>query len=120
MIKLLIFDIGGVLIKFGEEDYVRYIARKHGLSYRKLAKVLFPLIAKMELGRLTVKRMESIMNRKFRLNDPTMEWDSAFKRLARPYPEMKQLVSRLEKRYTLALLTNVSESRYVIINRMYI
>lgn len=120
MIKLLIFDIGDVIVKFSEYNYMHYIAKKRKLSYRKLSKVLMPLIEQMELDHLTVKNMEQIINLKFGLHDSTMEWNEGYKKLASMNEPVRNLVARLSKRYTVVLLTNVSESRYDIMDRRFI
>lgn len=120
MIKLLIFDIGDVIVRFSEYDYMHYIAKKRKLSYRKLSRALMPLIAQMELGHLTVKNMEEIIDLKFGLHDSTMEWNEGYKKLARLNEPVRNLVARLSKKYMVVLLTNVSESRYDIMNRSFI
>ena len=120
MIKLLIFDIGGVLIKFKEIDYVRYIAKKHHLRVYDFARTLFPMIDSMELGVLKVGELEDRMSGIFDIHSSGLEWDSAYEKLAKVNKSSTAMVKRLSKRYKVVLLSNVSETRYDVMRRTLI
>ncbi|MDE1833227.1 MAG: HAD family phosphatase [Candidatus Micrarchaeota archaeon] len=120
MIKLLIFDIGGVLIKFKEIDYVRYIAKKHHLRVYEFARTLFPMIDKMELGELKLRQVEDRMSSMFDINNSGLEWDSAYEKLAKVDKRSIELVKRLSKRYKVVLLSNVSATRYDVMREVLI
>ncbi|MDE1810737.1 MAG: HAD family phosphatase [Candidatus Micrarchaeota archaeon] len=112
MIKLLIFDIGGVLIEFNEIDYIRYVAKKHKLSVRSFSRALMPMIDLMEAGRMDLPEVEARMADKLHIPNAWLEWDSTYERIAKPKTDVKKLLVRLSRRYKVVLLSNVSETRY--------
>ncbi|HUY70405.1 MAG TPA: HAD family phosphatase [Candidatus Baltobacteraceae bacterium] len=120
MIKLLIFDIGGVIIKFREIDYVKYIAKKHNFRVYEFARALFPLIDQMELGELRLKDLEDRMSSEFGIKNSGLEWDSAYERLAKVDKDTRALITKLSKTYKVVLLSNVSETRYDVLKRVLI
>ncbi len=113
MIKLLIFDIGGVIIDFTEAEYIFYISDKLGLDVNEFAKTLDPMIDQMELGKLRAKEAEFRLSWKFKIPEVDLEWVSAYKKLARLNNSVASMVSRLSRKYPLVLLTNISASRYL-------
>lgn len=120
MIKLLIFDIGGVLIKFKEIDYVRYIAKKYHIRVYEFARALFPYIDSMELGTMKLKDVEKSMSEVFDIRNSGLEWDAAYKKLAKVDKRPVALVNRLSRRYKVALLSNVSATRFDIMRTVLI
>lgn len=120
MIRLIIFDIGGVIINFSEEDYIRYLAEKKNLKYRAFRNTMMPLIERMELGRLHLPELESIISKKFKIPKSGLEWDTEYEKVATLNKRVKGLIERLRMRYKVVLLTNVSVSRQDLVERMYL
>ena len=114
MKKLIIFDIGGVLVDFMEEMYISYLHRRvlPGITYRKLEKFIMPLIELMEYGTLNVTELEGMVAKHFGLKNVRLQWVEGFRETARPKPRMISLVKRMQKNYQVVLLSNVSYSRF--------
>ncbi len=113
MIKLVIFDVGGVLLRYTEEEYARYLHRRTGVDYKKFCKVMMPLLEMTELGRLDVDSMVNILTDRFGLTREKLGWVDAFPKLAKVNWNMARLVNRLaaKKGLTVVLLSDVNKSR---------
>lgn len=115
MIKLIIFDIGGVVIDFTERQYINYITKKLRLNSKRFSRELIPLINKMELGAMTLDELENKMSKSFKIKKGSLEWDSSLKELAKENKSVKNLINNLSRKYVVVLLSNVSRSRYIVI-----
>lgn len=114
MIKLIIFDVGGVIDTFDESQYIHYITRKLGLNSRRFAYTLIPLLDKMEVGKMDIIEAKKILSEKFKVPERKLEWDSAFLKLNSVNEDVVNLISKLSKKYRIAILTNVSRSRHMM------
>lgn len=117
MIKLIIFDIGGVLMDFTEDSYIAYIAGRLGMPITHMRRAILPLVTRMELGRLDLRSAERKISKALRIPKVDLEWDSAFKVLASRNDRVIALEKKLHSRYRIVLLTNISESRYELTAR---
>lgn len=120
MIKLLIFDVGGVLDTFDENQYVSYISKKLNLNSKEFTVTLKPLLDKMEVGRMDLKDVKRMLAKKFCVTEKSLEWESAFRKLNSVNTDVVSLVNRLSKRYKIAILTNVSRTRHEIKMETYL
>ncbi len=113
MIRLIIFDIGGVIEEFAEEQYISYICTKLGLDKREFSDELLRILPSAEEGRISTREMLDRVALLFGTKARKLEWSGAMTNLARINPRVAGLVNRLNSRYRLVLLTNVSKSRYM-------
>lgn len=120
MIKDIIFDMGGVLLEYKEEQYYSYISKKYHLSKPKLSHAMQLMIDKVEVGSMTVKRMRALISKEFGIPNADLEWVRFFESNAKPDNYMVALVMRLKKSYCISILSNVSRSRYLVARRMFI
>jgi len=118
VVKLIIFDIGGVLLDFSEDEYIAYIAHKVGISEKEFKTVFKPLLSKMEKGFMTVKEMERTLAKHFDIPLAQFDFGGAFKKLAKLNRNVISLAKRLSRHYKVVLLTNVSFERYSLMRRM--
>jgi len=120
MIKLIIFDVGGVIDTFDESQYIIYITKKLGISSREFANTLLPLLDKMEVGKMNTPELLNILAKKFNVKVKDLEWDSAFVKLNRINRNVVNLIKLLSKRYKIAILSNVSKSRHIVKMERYL
>jgi epoxide hydrolase-like predicted phosphatase len=113
MIKLIIFDIGDVLINFNDAQYIRYVTRKHHIDSEEFKRSLNPLVKKMEYGASTLQETEKTLAKKFKISKMSLEWNTSYRKIARLNKPVFELVNRLSKRYAIALLSNVGQDRYI-------
>jgi HAD superfamily hydrolase (TIGR01509 family) len=115
MIKLIIFDVGGVIINYSEEMYLHYISKKLKMHWMDLWHVMEPLIERMELDELDVRTMEGEFARGLGMKSGgKLEWVSAFRKLAKPNKKVIDMVNRLveSKKYDVVILSDISKSRW--------
>ena len=122
MIKLIIFDIGDVLIYFNDEQYICYITGKLHINEEQFKKDLQPLIKKMEYGAIGLQDTENALSRRFKVSKRGLEWVESYRKMARMNRPVFNLIKRLHKKYRIALLSNVGRARYIeglrLINRV--
>ncbi len=118
MFELIIFDLGGVIVDFNEEMYIRYISKKLHLNYSKMHEVFVRNLKQHELGKIGFVPFKEKCLAELRVDPNTdIEWNSAFLKLAKTNKDVESLVRRLHKRYKTALITNISKSRYAMAYR---
>ncbi len=119
MIKIIIFDLGDVVVYYKEAQYFSFLAKKTGLPTNKIKYVFDPLIEKMEEGSLNAKHMEKLVSQKLGINPSVLEWTATFERLAKPNKELIKMIGKLRKKYKVALLSNISKDRYISASRKF-
>ena len=120
MIRDIIFDIGGVLLNYREEEYYGYISRKYGLSKAKVSRTINSMIAKLEIGQMTVRQMCSMVSKEFGIPGADLEWVGFFKAAAKTDSYTIGLAKRLERRYRVSVLSNISRTRYVVVRELFL
>lgn len=120
MIKLIIFDVGGVIDTFDETLYIAYISKKLSIDALEFKNTLIPLLDKLEVGKITLKYMKKALAKRFNLTQNQLEWESAFTKLNSVNQDVVKLISRLSKNYRIAILTNVSRSRHLMKMERYL
>lgn len=120
MIKLLIFDVGGVIDTFDESMYIGYISQMLNINPIKFRDALIPLLDKLEVGRLSLPYMINVLSKEFKVSKASLEWDSAFERINKVNWDVVKLINRLSRRYRIAVLTNVSRSRHTVKMERYL
>ncbi len=113
MIRLIIFDIGGVLEDFNEDMYVDYICGKLSLDKKRFAAALKPKLMLAEEGKMGTAKMLRALSAAFSVSIKDLEWQSAIPKLAKMNRNVVSLANALAKKHDLVLLTNISRSRYI-------
>lgn len=121
MIKLIIFDVGGVIDTFDESQYIDYLSMKFGLDKHRFRAALIPLLDRMEVGKLSLKRLKRRLSRRLGISQKELEWDTAFEKLNSTNEDVIKLINNnLYGKYKIAILTNVSRSRHLIKMRVFL
>ena len=118
MIKLIIFDIGGVLIDFGEDMYTTYISKKLHIDKKEFSRAVMHYLPYMELGDGSIGAVLKKLAEEFGTSAHSLEWAKAFNMLAKPNKDVIAIANKLSRSYNVVLLTNVSLSRYRAMRRM--
>ncbi len=120
MIKLIIFDVGGVIDNFDESMYADFISKRLNIDRNEFWHALIPPLDEMELGRSTLTQMKRKLAKKFKVSQRQLEWDSAFERLNSVNWDVINLANSLSRKYRIAILTNVSRSRHMVKMQFYL
>ncbi len=113
MIKLIIFDIGDVLINFNDDEYINYISKKLHINAKDFTNCLNPLVVKMEYGAASLKQTEDALAKRFNTSDGSLEWIQSYRKIAKLNRQVFNLINSLSKRYKVVLLSNVGRARYI-------
>ncbi len=115
LVELIIFDLGGVIVDFNEEMYVKYMSPKLGIGYNRMHRAVVDNLRPYEIGKINFQTFRKRCLSKMGLNgDTDMQWNSAFLKLARTNKDVERLVRKLhdDYDYSTALITNISKTRY--------
>ncbi|MDE1824998.1 MAG: HAD family phosphatase [Candidatus Micrarchaeota archaeon] len=114
MIKCILFDLGGVLIDFSDEQYIKYLAEKSGMGEGKVERLVDPLWKRMDSGDIHVKSFEKGASKLLGIGSREASLLEFYKSRVRSNKPMLQLALSLSRSYTLAFLSNVDRTRYGI------
>lgn len=120
MIKLIIFDVGGVIDTFDEVQYIAYISKKLRIDPMEFRSTLIPMLDEMEIGKVGLSKLLKTLSKHFKVSEERLEWDSAFRRLNKVNYGIVDLIGKLSKSYKIAVLTNVSRSRHEVKMETYL
>jgi putative hydrolase of the HAD superfamily len=112
--KLIIFDVGGVIDRFDESMYIKYISKKLHIDPTAFRNALIPSLDSMEIGKCSLAEMEAKLSKRFRVSRAELEWNSAFEKLNGVNWDVVNLINRLSRHYRITILTNVSRSRHLV------
>jgi hypothetical protein len=82
MLKLIMFDIGGVIEDFAEEDYIDYICGKLSLDKKEFGDELLRVLPSAEEGRISTREMLEKVAILFGLSFRKLEWATSMRKLA--------------------------------------
>lgn len=121
MIKLIIFDVGGVVLDYKQESYYKYISKKFGIGIEKVKRSFDKPISDMEVSKLSRREFEAVVKRNLGIDkDNDIEWEDYMMRTAKLNKEVAALIKRLSRNYRIALLTNVCRGRHSIAMKVFI
>jgi len=114
MIKTVIFDIGGVIVDFSnDDDYYPYLSKVSGASVRRIKKVIEGrLWWKIDKDEICQKEFDRIVSRKLGIEEKQVLWYESYRRAGKVDGKVIRVVRRLSKNYKMAYLSNVDLSRY--------
>ncbi len=118
MIKAIIFDMGGVIIRFDENKYYEYLSKKYNIDENKITNIMIPLINKFDRGDITLGVLLDSISKNIGIKIPRKSWNYVFDTDATIDWQMISLIKSLSKNYKIYMLTNVNRSRYFRTNTM--
>lgn len=118
MIKVVIFDLGGVVVKWSDDIVWKYIAERYGLDFKQTKKKLDSMLAGPESGSMSYKRMMQNFFKSVGLpmpKDYKAIWVGKFKKGAKLDKQVLRLIQRLKRSYKVAALSNIENSHKEIV-----
>lgn len=114
MIKCIIFDLGGVVIDFtNDEHYYPYLSKISGFSVRRVKRLIEgKMWAELDKDIITQKNFERTVAKKLKIKIKEVKWYELYEKEAKVDDRTIGIVKRLRKKYTIAYLSNVDRSRY--------
>ncbi|MDE1828418.1 MAG: HAD family phosphatase [Candidatus Micrarchaeota archaeon] len=118
MIKCILFDLGGVLVEFSDEEYLGYLAKVSGNNKRKTEKMVEFWWRRLFLGMIHIKFFEQRIAKIFGIDKSQVQWVEFYEKRVRLNKDMITLAKKLRKNYTVAFLSDIDFSRYDIALRL--
>ncbi len=115
MIKIIVFDIGGVLIKYDDRMYYKYLSRKHDIDSDAFFKAISKYSEQVDAGKITTSQLEEKMSHAIGIPKSEIGYDKFFPNIAKPNRPVERLARKLSERYDIAVLSNVNKSRHTAV-----
>lgn len=114
MIKAVIFDIGGVIVDFSnDDDYYPYLSKVSGASIRRIKKVIEGrLWVRIDKDEICQRDFDRTVARKLGIEEKQVLWYESYRRTGRINRKVMGYVRKLSGNYKTAYLSNVDLSRY--------
>ncbi len=119
MIKLIIFDLGNVIVEYRDYWFFDYLAKRFNLNGEDVRRAFSGLSAKTEIGRMSTDEMERVVKKRLGIRG-FFHWSEFHKKHCRLNIGVFNLAKRLKKRYKVVILTNVSRRSYIAKRRDFI
>ncbi|MEM0154632.1 MAG: HAD family phosphatase [Methanothrix sp.] len=112
MIKLIIFDLGNVLLKYDDSQYYEYLSKKYGFQYEKVASIMERYNTKLYTGRMKNFEFLYSVSKSLHIPKDELEPEKYFIKKATVNRELVDFALNLKRKYMVVILTNVCISRY--------
>ncbi len=114
MVRVIIFDIDGVVNTYTPAGYRQYLADKSGLSFDITKKLVQPYIDKLVLNELTLDEFEYRVANELKIDKKDVRWIEYYKTFTLN-PDVEKIIEQLIKKgYKIAFFTNTDRSRYYL------
>lgn len=112
MIKMILFDLGGVVIDIPNEKYYSYLSKVGAIPVKEAELRLEPSVVAFERGDMDINKFNHIVADDMGIKRNQVLWLSHFKQIAKLNRETAQIIHRLKKNYKISFLSNVDKYRY--------
>lgn len=113
MIKVFMFDIGGVIIKYTNAEYYDYLNVVSGIGKAQIEANIEPLIAKLEMGEINYSDFEKKASKILNITRGELRWMDFFKKNMVINKEVLSMIREIGKDHIVAFLSNVDKPRYL-------
>ncbi len=117
-IKAVIFDIGGVITKFPDNEYTMYLANISGKTPKLVSDTIEANIPTFEKGNMHVKDFENAVSRKLGIRPKDVQWYHYYSKFVTIDQDVTDLIAQLHKEYVTAYITNIDASKYALFKKM--
>ncbi len=114
MIKCILFDIGGVIVDFyNEEDYYPYLVKVSGKPFARIRRMINDDIRiDIDKGTKTQRFFDSQVANQLGIRVEQVRWYDFYKRKSKLINGTIDVIKRLSGSYKLGYLSNTDRSRY--------
>lgn len=120
MIKAVIFDLGGVLIKWSDDTIWKCVADRYHLDFERIKTKLDRLLRGPEGGAMPYTRMFEIFFKSMKLDVPKdckQIWEDSFRNGASLDEDVLRVIQKLKRNYKVATISNIESSHKKIVRK---
>lgn len=111
-LKLVMFDIGGVVVDVANTVYFNYLSEVSGVPPAEVERRLIIDAAPFEKGYISPKRFTEEFAEDLGISEGKVLWAEYFRRIATLNSGTVSIIKRLKRNYRIAYLSNVDVVRY--------
>lgn len=113
MIRAVIFDLGGVVLRFTNGEYYRHLAKISGKPYGFVYRAIEEgSMVPLEAGTIGIKEFNRSVAKRLGITSEQVVWNGFYKKTVKLDYDVLELIEELQKEYITAFLTNADAARY--------
>ena len=107
MIKAIIFDFGGVVLRVKDEDVRKRLCELLGIDEREFKELIEKRLAKLQTGKMSVHEFSAMVEGRCKVGKVEATWEQAYRETAVLNQKVWELAKKLKKKYRVGLISNV-------------
>jgi putative hydrolase of the HAD superfamily len=119
MIRGVIFDIGGVIIRTPQKEYYSYLSGISGKSTVKVQEIIKSRLPSFEAGKITLDKFSAEISKSLGIRKNEFRWIEFYKERVKVNESVVRLASILHKKHITGYLTNVDRNRHAFTVKLF-
>ena len=119
MIRGVIFDIGGVIIKTPQKEYYSYLSGISGKNTREVQEIIKSKLPIFETGKITLDKFNAEISKSLGIRKSQFRWIEFYKERVKVNESVIRIASSIHKMYITAYLTNVDKNRHAFTVKLF-
>src|SRR3990167_1827500 len=119
MIKLIIFDLGGILVENYDLPFFEAIAHATGESREDIEEEIKPLMQKSERGEISEDAFVKQFLREIKCKEKPEKFLKVRRKATKEVAGVRELILKLKKHYKVAFATNNAEEEFAYNNKVF-
>ena len=119
MIRGVIFDIGGVIIRTPQKEYYSYLSGISGKSTIKVQEIIKSRLPSFETGKITIGKFSSEISKSLGIRKNQFRWIEFYKERVKVNEPVVRMASDMHKKYITGYLTNVDRNRHAFTVKLF-
>lgn len=115
MIKLILFDMGGIINNNTSGGYIDYLCKVSGKGKDEVVRVVKPITIKLSISAISFQEAERLIAEGLDLDISQIRFLEYYKENLKIYNQNVEFIRSLKRNYKLASLTNNEENRYMYV-----
>ena len=113
MIKLILFDMGGIINNNTSGGYIDYLCKVSGKGKDEVVRVVKPITIKLSISTISLQEAERLIAEGLGVDIGQIRFLEYYKENLKIYNQNVEFIRSLKRKYKLASLTNNEENRYI-------
>lgn len=107
MIKAIIFDMGGVVLKVREEEIRKRFCELLGVEERAFKELFDKHLNELMIGKMPVSEFSRLVEKQFGVREVEEKWEQSYRGVLFIREEVMEIAKGLKKRYVVGVISNV-------------